>query len=639
MKSWNYLLIGIFALAAFAGCSNDEPVGPDEEKPGKKESLYMSVGVALPSASGSRSQTNPGGGSTSGTEVGKDYENTVKSLLLVLAQTDNKYVTHSLVEGLNTQNKTVISTTAKFDRTNIQNFYGTDGNLPAGRSNKVRVFAFCNPTTELVQMFEGLNSASDDGTWVNKACKVLEGTATQNTDIWKSGSFLMSNASIAEKTIPSTFQEWVVKHASETSPFELSGNNNGGIDNGGAIPVERSVARFDFKDGSPTKDQTYAIGIGEDAGTMKVKLVRMGLVNMSNEFYYLRRVSDDGTATATSLCALETDENYVVDTDSEFKRNADLTESAAIAQLKDHFNFCLFDDNGKINDNTRKQWDNYRLADVLGNEEDNDWSSNTKPDYHIWRYVTENTIPGDDNHQKSGISTGVVFKGKLEAGTNLQTIHADLYAAINGTYAPKEGETGYTYTVNGAQYPILFEYKGTVYVGWNNEVVKKAQQEYATDQNSTLYHSAMEANENGNPNELYQALVAAKGTDGEQAALTAFRLAATTAGFTLYQASDDGDGITGDAHDGVGYYFYYYYWNRHNDNNLPGTMGPMEFGTVRNNVYKLAVTKINKLGHPRITDNDPDPETPDNPDENGDIYLTVSVEVRPWVVRENNIEF
>ena len=89
----------------------------------------------------------------------------------------------------------------------------------------------------------------------------------------------------------------------------------------------------------------------------------------------------------------------------------------------------------------------------------------------------------------------------------------------------------------------------------------------------------------------------------------------------------------------MGYYFYYYYWNRHNDNELSATMGPMEFAVVRNNVYKLAVTGIAKLGHPRISGNDPDPVGPEEPNEKGDVYLTVSVEVLPWVVRENDIEF
>ena len=68
-------------------------------------------------------------------------------------------------------------------------------------------------------------------------------------------------------------------------------------------------------------------------------------------------------------------------------------------------------------------------------------------------------------------------------------------------------------------------------------------------------------------------------------------------------------------------------------------MRSMEFAVVRNNVYKLAVTNISKLGHPRVSENDPDPVDPEDPDEDGDVYLSVSVEVLPWVVRVNNIEF
>ena len=42
-------------------------------------------------------------------------------------------------------------------------------------------------------------------------------------------------------------------------------------------------------------------------------------------------------------------------------------------------------------------------------------------------------------------------------------------------------------------------------------------------------------------------------------------------------------------------------------------MAPMEFAVVRNNVYKLAVTNISRLGHPRISDNDPDNPGPPAP--------------------------
>lgn len=87
------------------------------------------------------------------------------------------------------------------------------------------------------------------------------------------------------------------------------------------------------------------------------------------------------------------------------------------------------------------------------------------------------------------------------------------------------------------------------------------------------------------------------------------------------------------------YYTYYYYWNRHNDNLDNNVMGIMEFAVVRNNVYKLAVTKIGRFGHPDPTDPDPDPEDPDDPDESENYYFNVTVKVLPWTVRINNIEF
>ena len=90
---------------------------------------------------------------------------------------------------------------------------------------------------------------------------------------------------------------------------------------------------------------------------------------------------------------------------------------------------------------------------------------------------------------------------------------------------------------------------------------------------------------------------------------------------------------------GAGCYpVYYYYYNRHNNNGNNSVMDEMEFGVVRNNVYKLSVTNITRFGHP-TRDDDPDPENPDDPDEEQKVYFEVSCEVLPWVVRVNNIEF
>ncbi|MDE6339812.1 MAG: Mfa1 fimbrilin C-terminal domain-containing protein [Muribaculaceae bacterium] len=122
-------------------------------------------------------------------------------------------------------------------------------------------------------------------------------------------------------------------------------------------------------------------------------------------------------------------------------------------------------------------------------------------------------------------------------------------------------------------------------------------------------------------------------TDAANAKLyTDFKAAAVAANITLYQTSYDGN-------DEYGYYCYYYYWNRHNDNGLNGIMGPMEFAVVRNNVYKLAVLDIKDLGHPRFSENDPKKPTPNTDDEIDDVYITVDVNVLPWVVRVNDIHF
>lgn len=94
-----------------------------------------------------------------------------------------------------------------------------------------------------------------------------------------------------------------------------------------------------------------------------------------------------------------------------------------------------------------------------------------------------------------------------------------------------------------------------------------------------------------------------------------------------------------------GYPVYYVYYNRHNDNNNPKSTGPMEFAVVRNNVYKLSISKVNLFGHsndPQIkvpTNADPNPELPQDDIEKDNIYMEVTANVLPWTVRTNVIEF
>ena len=129
-------------------------------------------------------------------------------------------------------------------------------------------------------------------TWYNELCKGDE--IDKTWDKRDGGSFLMANYVIAKRQLPNTMNDWLLY--SEANPFNLSGMNNAGsnsqVDNsvGGAVKVERAMARFDFKDASPKGRNTYPVvqDIAPD-GTLgkyivNVQLGKMALVNMNKAF-------------------------------------------------------------------------------------------------------------------------------------------------------------------------------------------------------------------------------------------------------------------------------------------------------------------------------------------------------------------
>lgn len=93
------------------------------------------------------------------------------------------------------------------------------------------------------------------------------------------------------------------------------------------------------------------------------------------------------------------------------------------------------------------------------------------------------------------------------------------------------------------------------------------------------------------------------------------------AGFSIYNPTTGADG---NKH----YFCYYWYYIKHNDDSNPTTTGTMEYATVRNNIYKLSVTNIKGFGAYK----------PDEKVEDWDAYFKMSVQVKKWVVRVNNIE-
>lgn len=691
-------LTAFIAMGMVMGCSEKEIVsdgGDGGSVVNPADGVYISVSVQLPDGGPSMNggpsvrsnTTEPNEGnsaSNSGTEVGKDYENKVSKMLIVLARySGNGYIVAGTVDtakdngSLETVGSTVHAT-AKISKTALANYYGSDGRLDPSALNedKVNVFVVCNYTDELINSFKfdengisGLGKFSEE--WIDQICSVTEdnsGNPYDNVSVWKKNNMLMTNASVAPKRLPLNLSEWD-DFSSSAKPFNLSGANatsNGEmIQNDGSIRVERSVARFDFKDGSELKGNryhaVYVKGESESDPTYYVDIVlnRMALVNMSNKFYYFRRVTDAENPSGEpkvgypELPWLENQNgNYVVDVDYDNKEPGTT-----------HFNFPLFNTNNNktIDETARGQWYTSKISDVLAYDKESDEYKS----YKIWRYVTENTV-NSTSRMVNGLSTGIIFKGKMEptgylknpTGEKLNEAtkkslkrlayvlgfgKGDCSQESLGLSADDIKDIKVAENAQTNSDPILYTRGGMLYLRWpsiREAAIADAQVEGTEtyDYSREFYRAVFgngkhtDSEEQGSSDETspdnlwYKWQKSNLDTD-----LLAFKKAATKNGITLYQSSNDDES-------GPGYYCYYYYWNQHNNDNS-GVMGEMEFAVVRNNVYKLAVTKIDRLGHPRLTENDPDPVDPDDPDEKGDVYITVSVEVLPWVVRVNNIEF
>ena len=771
------MLLAMAATLSFTSCSDDSLVGESggSSAGSAGKSVYLNAALVLPSAAGTRSSTqdekpkhdgndetnsdgkyNDGGkpaGSDPDFEYGYDYENDVRTVLLVIANEDNEYITHTLIEGI-TQAPT---TNTKFDfivngeikHEVLEEAYEKGGLLD--ESKKVRIYAFCNYTDRLLKLFNGEITETVDGevknikpegtNWLDWTGHVDEAPASAGpkpnivNTIWAPRSFLMSNSSMFSAIFPADIKDWD-KYADKSTPFDLSdeGQTGNTEDYNGSlprpIPVERAAARIDFRDGSdsdtPANTYPLKIVVKQNTKTQKgegesesepegvadtdndhldengnkvyspfnVLLTRMALVNMSKNFYYLRRVSDDGFATEGKVKYLspETNTNYVVDTDADAKGNNVSEGEAGItpANANNHFNFTLFknetiDDYYQYNKNA---WYADNIKDVLDNDKSDDtWQG--KNTYKIWRYVTENTIPGIPQ-QKNVQSVGVVFKGSIRA--DVDEIKEAVYPETNEPYVSAKVQEALAEAAkekdeerNRDKMPTLYSFENLLYASVDEMVDAALTKE---GQGSTLYgalqvvlsnwildgdsqtfnfdaEAAKHLAQNTETDIKYIALTPEicsdilNGTsiadkDGkyktykidfmddnfvvsnkkyDAVKIQKFMTTAPKSNITVYEPSDEEDG------EGYGYYCYYFYWNRHNDNLKSGRMGNMEFATVRNNVYKLAVTKINKFGHPGIPGHDPDPSEPEDPDEEELDYIQVRVEVLPWVVRVNDIEF
>lgn len=500
MKKINYLLASALFIAA--GCEKS----PVDQGTTDEGNVYMQFSVKMLST---RSQTdNEGEGNsnsdaTPDTEVGLAKENTISTVDIVLVGSNTVKATN--VTPVAADGSTYV---AKFDKKTIA-------------AGKYDVYIYANCTSPETFAIDQTSDADVSA-------------MTQDNKFWMTNAYAAAQVDITAEALKAC--------TTPQNPYNL-----------GAHTVERSMARFDYK-------QSGAFNMG--AG-ITLTLTDAALINQSKAHYMFRRVTAGSEPTATNAVVggAEVPTNWVVDTDWSNKVAGNFD-----AQLSDPSN-----------------WHWTSLASLTTND-------NYDGDYKIWCYAKENTIPGT-TAQKHNVSTGVVFKGELAAGETASDAVKTAMAA---------GER-------------IYVFNNVLYGAWSDvEAAAKA----GTD--PTLQAA-------------YNQAATGVAADAEPTGA-----AAAAAGFTGYSPKNGT------------YYVYYYYWNRHNDNLDPYNMGVMEFAVVRNNVYKLAVDKISRFGHPTPPDPsnpdpdpepDPDPVDPDDPDESVNYYFNVTVKVLPWTVRINNIEF
>ena len=532
MKKFAYLMAAF--LVAMTGCQKESPAEQAGGEIAAGEKVYMELKIqAVDTRSGSDGTIEDGNftGGTGDTnsdaapdyEVGKDYENTISSVDVVL-RNGSKFIVASNV-----------TPTAKDDAW-LATF--NSGTIAAGEKYFVYIYANC--------------SASQNLDATSKAT-IEEITGISGTGDDKTGKFWMTNAYTATEV------EVGALSTDKDKPTML-----------GSHFVERSMARFDYMATKP--NNVYEL-TDKNAG-ITVTLTHAAIINQSKEFYLLRHATVSGNSTANNNVVVgypEIASNYVVDTDWTAKSTAFNSNPKNYSTIVGNFDYHL---------STPEDWSWKSLSSFT--EEDNDnWpgtaggatgitpSHSTYGDYKIFGYVKENTLP-DVNSQVNGMSTGVVFKGQITGDVVTNATGADIY---------------------------MFD--GKLYGTWDKVVAASTSSEVLQ-----YYVDKFGKDDEKFDDDTYTALAAA--------------------GFARYTAVTENEKPV--------YYTYYYYWNRHNDNKDNKAMGAMEFAVVRNNVYKLCVDYITKLGYPTPGELDPD-----DPNESGEYYFGVSVKVVPWVVRVNHI--
>lgn len=647
-----YGFLGAVALMVMASCSNETvfeegPAGT-QQTPSVKGDMYMTMAILPSSNAGTRTDTP-----NQGVEIGQDFENKVSSAQIILAKKENggshseqlQTGDYTIVKSWNVGGDNIAGTspyTATFEvsRDDILNDINQRGTNKNGsetvKEAEYYVFVIANPTDQMLQsdMFEATKPVQTEFSLPSDA-----------DTYWRNGYFLMSNAFVQKITIDTSDSPYtgvaLGTHTTEASALNL-----------GTVTIQRAMSRFDL-DVEPANNIFTVENAKSSLKDITITFDAVALVNQATvaKLFKVTTESSDALAgmstsfvprdqnTATQWVVTPVQDNFSLPFFGTGETSGLTYESNANPKP-------LYDSGIKVLDGEQVPFANLDFKSYSAiTVEDNPFThpNGDTPEnvgsYKIWRYCMENTNQYNPENQLNGNSTGVVFRAIMTSTT--------LPATYDEDDETKTGKAIYAYgnVFIGDAHALATYFVNAKAEGDENGIYEVARNKYIA---AVAAYNAGLGEDSDTPSENNGKLTLqtqeddpevkkgyTKVTEADKATLARLDESLVTQDFSIYRPTK----VNKDGTDVPVYYCYYVYWNRHNDNKSNTQMGIMEFATVRNNVYKLRVTKINKLGHPGEPDDDPDTPDPDDPDEKDHLYLQVECKILPWEVRINDIEF
>ena len=638
----------LFAFGA-SSCSDKDISEPDSDKSPSwfvDGDLTMCLDITLPNTNSTRSTTENTGGSSGDkdkdhkTEQGTDNEGMLGSAIIYFFDsTDDTFITYidefeeESYSGANLGSKTTLKATIKPSK--LKDL--------CGKIVKVFIAGNVSPDLDTQPAVKAKFSATSvDGTPLGVFQYSEAGARLGN---------LIPLANNQENTID--FSELKGETdgeilASLAALFE--GNGYSSIDRNlnlselkdgesvlvGSILLERCVAKVDFQPNHVLKsgtiyypDNVYPVG---EIPNLFAKMTSIQIFNVSKNGFLFRHTAPGnntlgttttitegftgglfgfekglayGTVTSTtnnpdgSVTNTYNDTyNWIVDTDW-YEKQTFTTASSGQSWTGPFDNGTAYFLNQPTKVTNPASLTNYYTLSVDASKTDAqngvlDLSDKTQGTWYSWCYISENTLPSTAAMIK-GLSTGIAFRTVVckEDGTPLSTQELSSKFISQSVYNS------------------------------NNSAYDEAYQEWVENDKEG------EEPVNANEGKIVGAIVSVNDNYLKMTVGASETILKKVTVQVVSNPEDVADGGNPVYENKEAWEMTYYYFFRHNvsKDHLLGTVEPMQFAVVRNNIYKISVTSLNGLPEPY------DPGDPDEPQKN---VISVECNILSWARVDND---